>query len=182
MDGSVGMEPVEKADAGSAKVTDGKDIVREIREGNILAIIKWMEGNRDRLYKIAMVYSGNKNIDSVFEKAIVGISENIKGLKDERQFEPWAVSMLLNECRRYVPAAGVARVLDEVSCDQSSSTIGYVRKLKGIGKDAVVLKYYGGFSIDEISLILRMSLDEVRHEIYNGLKGITAEANKAVRS
>lgn len=175
------MEPVEKADAGSAKVRKGKGIAREIREGNILAVIKWMESNRDRLYKTAIVYSGDKNIDSVFERAIVRISENIKELKDDRQFGPWAISMLLNECRKYAPAAGVTRVSDEVSCDKSSSMIGYVRKLKGIEKDAVVLKYYGGFSADEISLILRMSVDEARHEVYRGLKVITAEANRAVQ-
>lgn len=154
---------------------DNEETIEKIKKRNIFAVTEWIEGKKDRLYRIVREYGPGPVQEEIIEKAVIRIYQDIKELKDAKLFEPWAVSIILDECRKISSAQKVNLVSseDEVSCDNGGSPVEALKKLTGVEKDAVVLKYYGGYSIDDISRIMYISPDEVRHNIYLGLKEIS---------
>lgn len=154
---------------------DYRDIVGRIKGGNVFAVTEWVEGRKDKLFRIVQEYAPVEACDGIIEKAVIRIFQNIKELSDEKLFEPYALSIIMDECKKGFappknrPASGE----DEVSCDNGGSPAAALKAMAGPEKDAVVLKYYGGYSIDEISGIMAETCDEVRHNIYLGLKKIS---------
>lgn len=154
---------------------DYKDVVEKIKKHNIFAVTEWIEGRKDKLYRIVQEYGPGPAREEIIEKSVIKIFQDIKELKDERLFETWAVSKILDECRKIsaFQKETAASGEDEVSCDNGENPVGSLKKMRGVEKDAVVLKYYGGYSIDDISKIMGITPDEARHDIYLGLKEIS---------
>lgn len=159
----------------SALMEDNEETIEKIKKHNIFAVTEWIEGRKDKLYRIVQEYGSGSAQEEAIEKAVIRIYQNIKELKDVKLFEPWAMSIILDECRKISSPQKEKAVLgeDEASCDRDISPVTELKRLNGVEKDSVVLKYYGGYSIDDISKIMNITPDEVRHEIYLGLKEIS---------
>lgn len=151
---------------------DYRDIVARIKSGNIFAATEWVEGRKDRLYRIVHEYASGPDIEEIIENAVVKIFQNIKELQNVNLFEPWAISIIIDECRKVSASKRGEAVSneDEISVDNGGGSAAALKAMDGAYKDALVLKYYGGYSIDDIAKIMAITSDKVRHDIYLGLK------------
>jgi DNA-directed RNA polymerase specialized sigma subunit, sigma24 homolog len=160
---------------GISQGVENKNIIREIRAGNVYAATNWIEERRDKLYRLVRVYADDNGLKDIFQKTLINMFDKIQGFKNENLFESWVVSLLLDECRKTAGLeASAAKVeSNEISCDNMDNTMEYIRSLSSVEKDIIALKYYGGYPTEDISVILNIPVDEVRHNLYIGLKNIT---------
>ena len=80
---------------------DNKRLVNKIKKGQLQFLVQWIDGNKDKLYKISWSYLYNHaDIEDVFQDTLIKVYENINTLKNANYFESWYISILINECRK----------------------------------------------------------------------------------
>ncbi|MDP4182724.1 MAG: RNA polymerase sigma factor [Bacillota bacterium] len=139
---------------------------------------------KDRAYRIAYSYLKNTDdskdavCDSI-EKAFYGI----KKLKQLESFDTWFIRIVINECKKKLREANnllledyiddIAEQNKEFSAIQIKlDLIVLLENLKPIDRSMIYMKYYIGYSLDEISKIVEMPLSTVKTRIYTALNKI----------
>lgn len=119
-------------------------------------------------------------MEDVFHNTIIKVVENAGNLKNEDAFETWFVSILLNECRKILRNKKHMELSEEVEIDNNTfnseeqavkvDIINGLKLLDEETKELIVLKYYSGYSQQEIAEILKMPIGTVKTKIFRGLK------------
>lgn len=154
-------------------------IVKKIKRQGFSPIYDFVQKNKDSLYKIAWSYvKSHHDIEDIFQNTIIIVYEHIDDLKKEEYFKSWFTSILINECKKLLRKN--KRIIDEdySSIEYSSFALSEneidlqisLNKLEPIYKEPIILKYYGGFTQEEISNTLDMPIGTVKSRIYRGLK------------
>lgn len=162
-----------------------ENIVIEAISGDKEAFLQLVELRLSILYKIAYTYmrSGDDSSD-VVQDSILKAYRNIKKLKDHTKFNSWITSILINRCKEVLRRTRKIRY-EEYSDEiirQSTSHIGSysniensidivnsLQKLDEKYQDVITLKYFGDYSLNEISEILDIPLGTVKSRLSFGL-------------
>lgn len=159
-----------------------KSIGKAIKKNGINEVFKFMDNNKTYFYKIAWAYVQNHDdIEDIFENTIIHAYMHIKDLKNEHFFKTWITSILINECRKVLKDKKrietrenleMKKVFDEknYNTDYSIDLILALRGLESIFKEPIILKYFGGYSQEEIAKLLNIPLGTVKSRIYRGIK------------
>jgi RNA polymerase sigma-70 factor (ECF subfamily) len=157
-------------------------ITEGIKCGDADCIIEWIDINKNRLYKIGWAYLRNHaDVEDVFHNTIIKVMENIIKLKNIDAFETWFISIFINECRkmlrdkkRMLPTENIEFTDSYKSPDDSRRT----EIITGLGnideesREVIILKYYSGYSQNEISEILKMPVGTVKTKIFRGIRAL----------
>lgn len=160
-----------------------KDIVQNLKNGEIDSLIEWIDVRKSKLYKMAWAYLRNHgDVEDVFHNTIIKVVENIDKLKKQEAFESWFISILLNECRkilrdkrRILPSEEIEILNNQTSPSSYDSKADLINGLKSIDegyKELIILKYYSGYSQKEIAEILDIPLGTVKTKIFRGLRAL----------
>lgn len=161
---------------------ESKNLVNEIKMGQLQFLVQWVEDNKDKLYKISWSYLYNHaDIEDVLQDTLIKAYENIHTLKNANYFETWYISILINECRQRLRSKKKEVLKENIEQDEFSiDSYGFFQELNSIDdiyKEVIVLKYISGYTQEEISNILGIPIGTVKSRIYRGLK----ELRKAVK-
>lgn len=161
---------------------ESKNLVNEIKMGQLQFLVQWVEDNKDKLYKISWSYLYNHaDIEDVLQDTLIKAYENIHTLKNANYFETWYISILINECRQRLRSKKKEVLKENIEQDEFSiDSYGFFQELNSIEdiyKEVIVLKYISGYTQEEISNILGIPIGTVKSRIYRGLK----ELRKAVK-
>ena len=154
---------------------DNKRLVNKIKKGQLQFLVQWIDGNKDKLYKISWSYLYNHaDIEDVFQDTLIKVYENINTLKNPNYFESWYISILINECRKKLRHRKKEVLKESIDYDEYYID-GYnffqeLNSIDEIYKEAIVLKYISGYTQEEIANILDIPLGTVKSRIYRGLK------------
>jgi RNA polymerase sigma-70 factor (ECF subfamily) len=113
-------------------------------------------------------------------------------LREEKYFSTWVVSIFINECRKILKYKKREKSLEymaELKCEEDirktdiklDITIA-LKLLDETFRDAVILKYYSGYSQEEIAEILEIPIGTVKSRIYRGIKALKNILEKEGRS
>jgi len=161
---------------------ENKNLVNEIKMGQLQFLVQWIEDNKDKLYKISWSYLYNHaDIEDVFQDTLIKVYQNIHTLKNPNYFETWYISILINECRKRLRNKKKEVLREDIEQDiysiDSYSFFQELNSIDDIYKEVIVLKYISGYTQEEISNILGIPIGTVKSRIYRGLK----ELRKAVK-
>ncbi len=154
---------------------ESKNLVNEIKMGQLQFLVQWVEDNKDKLYKISWSYLYNHaDIEDVLQDTLIKAYENIHTLKNANYFETWYISILINECRQRLRSKKKEVLKENIEQDEFSiDSYGFFQELNSIEdiyKEVIVLKYISGYTQEEISNILGIPIGTVKSRIYRGLK------------
>jgi len=156
-------------------------IARSIRKGKADVLLQWIDLNRNKLYRMSWAYLKNHaDVEDVFHNTIIKVMENINKLKKEEAFETWFISILLNECRTLLRKNKKIISSEELEADScicaaedENLKLELAEGLKKIDeeyRELIVLKYYSGYSQQEIADILKIPLGTVKSKLFRGLR------------
>lgn len=154
------INKVEIAGVNTAKLPvlsneEKKELLKEIKEGDLLAREKFIQGNlRLVLSIIQRFYGRGETADDLFQIGCVGLIKAIDNfdLNQGVQFSTYAVPMIIGEVKRYLRDNNSIRVSRSIR-DLAYKAINYKEKyIKEYGKEP---------SIEEISKELGVSIEEI---------------------
>jgi RNA polymerase sigma-70 factor (ECF subfamily) len=134
---------------------------------------------RDQAYRIAFCYLHNEadSMDAVcdaVEKAFVHIDK----LRDRNMFRTWFIRIVINECKQKQRAnKKIVYIEDSAELCTSDADItekldveSLLHKLPAADRILIYMKYYMGYTLEEIAEAMNMSSGTVKTRIYSNLK------------
>ena len=155
-------------------------LVRKAKKGDKEAFSQLIEEVKKQSYKIAYCYlnSQEDSLDAVCD-AIEKAFNNIKKLNEPKFFKTWFIRIVINECKKKLrEKERVVYLADEIFERESKSGINdgkldlenLLKELPQIERLLIYMKYYLGYTLEEISNVVDLPEGTVKSKIYNNLK------------
>jgi len=125
---------------------------------------KQIEKLKPRLYRIALLHSGNETmaLDAVAEAVYRGLI-SVKKLREPAYFETWMTRILINECKktwrrtkREQPLDSIPESAGEERAFESLPLKEAIRQLPGELREVVILRYYADFTLAQTAKSLNI--------------------------
>jgi RNA polymerase sigma-70 factor (ECF subfamily) len=162
-------------------VLEGTDneLLEGCRRGEPDALRELFEAHKDKVYSIALRYSGDGAVAmDIAQDVFLKLFSSIRNFRGDSNFESWLYRIVVNSCldqkrraRRLIPLVdGLldalqspgASALDQVVRSELSSRLrSAVARLPAEQRIVIVLRYTQGLSYDEIAEILGCSVGTV---------------------
>jgi len=154
-------------------------LVKLAQKGDKDAFHKLIELHKEELYKIAFSYMRNKEDaldvvgDTVFKAYL-----NIKKLKEPKYFRTWTVRILINNANNVLKKRKKELNILQIfrkhhsieDKEQSIDLENAINSLDKKSRDIVILKYYNGFTLKEISEAMDCPLGTIKSNLSRSLK------------
>ncbi|MFZ5353597.1 MAG: sigma-70 family RNA polymerase sigma factor [Bacillota bacterium] len=145
-------------------------------KGDSDAFYKLMCEHKTQLYKIAYAYFKNEQdaLEAVQETTVRALL-NIRKLKQPKYFKTWLIRILINYCidekkNKAKEAEYVLSMRDLSSGDEQIEFRLLVEQLDTKYKSIIILKYFEGFTLSDISEIMDKPLGTVKTWLNQALK------------
>lgn len=167
-----------------------KDIVRRVLEGETEAYALLVDAYKDPILRLAFRMTGNlQDADDLAQDAFVRAFRNLHRYDRERPFFTWLYTVALNGIRNHLKkrkrqergdaesvaegddaedAPGMEERLDEARDAERLDRA--LRRLPAEQREALVLRFYQGLSLEETSEVMGVSLSAAKMRIYRGLE------------
>lgn len=160
-------------------------LIRKAQKGDKESFTYIIMQAKDQAYRIAFSYLHNEedSMDAVcnaVEKAFL----NINKLKHAEFFSTWFVRIVINECKQIKRKQKRMNPLEDTNKAVCTGSIGAEEKLDlkmMLGKlDSqermmIYMKYYLGYTLEEIAEIIQIPLGTVKTRIYKNLKAMKSK-------
>ncbi|MBN2853251.1 MAG: sigma-70 family RNA polymerase sigma factor [Clostridia bacterium] len=163
--------------------------VRKAIQGNKDAFSTIINEIKEKSYRIAFCYLKNEHdsLDAI-SNSILFSFKYMRKLKNPEYFTTWFTRILINECKKIIKKGhgDVDLSIMEnnlIHEDHYSDTdlIDKVLLLSEHERMIIYLKYYQGYTLEEISDILELPLNTVKSKLYRSLKQLKEEVEKSGR-
>lgn len=134
---------------------------------------------KDQAYRIAFCYLHNEedSLDAVcdaVEKAFIHMDK----LRDNRVFRTWFIRIVINECKQQQRANKKVVHMEDFAglCTPDADITerldmeNLLHKLPAADRILIYMKYYMGYTLEEIAEAMNMSSGTVKTKIYGNLK------------
>lgn len=155
------------------------DLVRQAQQGATDAYGELIRIYQDSFYRVARsrLYNDEDAADAIQEMLLTGF-EKLETLKEPQYFKTWMIRILINKCNAIMKKSRPAESLEHVpepSVDNMEANIMFkemIQELSERNRIAMALYYGDGYTIREISQILEISEDAVKHRLARGRKEV----------
>lgn len=135
----------------------------------------------DILYRIALSHLQNReDAEDVVQDVFVKYMGTADRFEDESHEKAWLIRVTINRChdffrrnrvREYVPLENAETISSDENIEKSlelSELLTTLRKIPEKYKTVIVLHYLEGFSVEEISKTLKLSVSAVKMRLLRG--------------
>lgn len=150
-------------------------LVKKAQAGNSEAFIELVKGYEIILYNMAYRFLGNESdVEDAIQETVLSAYENIKKLKKPAYFNTWLCRIMINHCQRILKNRNVSvEIADDMILfeSDSSETMQINQLLKELDErysTPLILFYYHGFSIKEISKMLDEPIGTIKSRLSRG--------------
>lgn len=144
---------------------------------------------RERAYRIAYSYLHHEqdSLDAVcdaFEKAL----KRVDSLKEPEYLQTWFIRIVINQCKMMRRKAKVlplfqdvaeVEVEDEPQTDDILDLEDELNQLSPTDRKLIFLKFYMGYTLDEISQVTQLPIGTVKTKIYRNLRDLRHKLDPA---
>jgi len=159
-----------------------KILIEKAQKGDRESFTEAILQVKDQAYKIAYCYLHNEHdsMDAVcdaVEKAFIGI----KKLKDKSFFTTWFIRIVINECKQQIRKHRTIMISDYLqdtvkTCEENiEGGIDLeilLDKLDPSDRILIYMKYYMGYTLEEIAEKVNLPAGTVKTRIYGNLRSI----------
>lgn len=168
-------------------------IIADCQQGDRDAFRQLFEAHKDRVYSIALHFSGNETTaHDIAQQVFLKLMVNIGQFNFQSEFTTWLYRLVANTCfdeqrrwRRFIPFGDVAEVQvrktrENIEADyarvEMSTTIRIaISGLKPKLRMPILLKYIEGMSYEEIAQVLGCSTGTVASRLNRGHKALASK-------
>ena len=149
--------------------------VERAKQGDKMAYQRLIEENKVYFFNIAIAIVKNNDDagDAISEAIMIGFKE-IKNLKKVEFFRTWITRILINECNKILKTRGKIVAFDNNANVEVETPVNReeimdlkiaINLLDSKLKDTIILFYYNGLSLKEISKILKIPVGTVKSRL-----------------
>ncbi|WP_202709984.1 sigma-70 family RNA polymerase sigma factor [Sporosalibacterium faouarense] len=162
-------------------------LIKQAQKGNKESFTKLMLEVKDQAYKIAYCYLHNEedSVDAVCN-AVEKAYKNIKGLRNPKYFKTWFIRIVINECKTELKIREkINNIKIELQNEQtfSNNTIqkysieSLLSHIPETERSMIHMKYYMGYTLQEIAEILNIPVGTAKTKIYSNIKKLKSILN-----
>lgn len=159
-----------------------ENLVKKAKNGDKEALVKLIMDKKAELYRLAYLYSGNKEdaMDAMSEMTVI-LYDNIYKLKDEGKFYSYAKTILVNECRDILRKRkkliltdyqDYQEIYEKYSKESLMDVFQIMKTLRFEEQEAIKLKYLLDMDYKAIAEICKVPVGTVKSRIFNGVRKI----------
>jgi len=158
------------------------------------AFARLADAHLSRAYRLAAVLLGNEvEAQDAVQDAAVAAWRSFRGLRDVDRFDAWFDRILVNGCRDRLRKRGRVRLIEIESAPERATPDGSARfaehqalvaalgRLPAEQRVAVVLRFFGDLSLDEIANRTGERTGTVKSRLHYGLIALRAAYDAAGR-
>ena len=142
-------------------------------------IIKYQEA----YYRLAFSYVKNEyDAKDILQESILKAYKNISKLKDIDALDKWMKRIIVNTALDFIRKNSKVsltidnnEVVDIPSKEKNNELIYIIDNLDPELKTIIILKYYHGYTIEEVADILEISISMVKNRMHKALKLLRVE-------
>ena len=166
-----------------------RDLIEGCRRGEREAFHTLFETYQDKIYSIALRFSGNEALAmDIAQDTFLRLFSSMADFRGDASFATWVYRLVVNSCLdhkrrswRLIPIAGelmaVLRAPGDtlhglLHCEMRGRVQGAVEKLPAEQRIVVVLRYTEGLSYDEIGEVLGCSIGTVASRLNRAHKAL----------
>lgn len=165
-------------------------LIKKAQKGNEKAFLKLFQMYEADIYRMAFVYLKNEEeaLDIVQETAYKAF-DKIESLKEPAYFKTWlikiAISSSLNRLKRLEKIVPMQNeYINYMQFEQDDPTVKVLlqqilEELTSEEKGIVLLKYYEGYTFQEIADTLQIPIGTVKSILYRALKKLRVQVEEA---
>lgn len=133
--------------------------------------------NQQKLYKLAYIYVKNSHdAMDILQESILKAYSNISKLKNDTLINPWMKRIVINTALDFIRKNSKESVVEDKELDkgkendENNHLIYEVETLEPNLKTIIVLKYFHGYTINEIGDILELPTSTIKNRLHKALK------------
>jgi len=144
--------------------------ITAVQEKGIDSIVDWFERHEQSFYALGWFYLGNQQqMEKLFYRSIIKVHRELPRYKKNTAFELWVASIFVDICRE-LSGDEVTLASDE---DASHHDLfNALDQLEDAEKEAMILTYGTGYSQEEASQLLRVSVDKMKELLFSGTQSV----------
>ncbi len=160
-------------------------LVKKAQKGDQEAFIHLVKEYETVLYNMARRFLANEqDIADVLQETVITAYQKLNQLKNPNYFNTWLCRIMINQCKKIVTAESYSDIEDyQFSMnDHESERLTMNDLLNGLNpiyRIPLVLYYYNGFSVKEISEILKEPSGTIKSRLARGRALLQKEYNKS---
>ena len=145
---------------------------------------EYIKGNKEKLYKISYIYLKNKHdAMDVMHESIVKAYRKLENIKNLNNIDKWFIRLLINTSIDYIRKNSKMILMEdkdmEVLINKSKEEEdGFNLLIENLNEELrliIILKYFHGYKISEISEILTLKESQVKNKIHKALNLLRKE-------
>ncbi|MBP2242934.1 hypothetical protein J2Z40_003516 [Cytobacillus eiseniae] len=138
------------------------------------SIIDWFDQNKESFYILGSSYLKNQEqMEELFYHVIIKIQKELPRLKRESSLEVWVASLFIHICRE----------LSAKRSEESERRLDVFKildQMKEKEKEAIILTYGIGFSLEEGAEILQASVEEMKKFLFTGIQSLREQLGDGI--
>ena len=145
---------------------------------------EYIKGNKEKLYKISYVYLKNKDdAMDVIHESIVKAYRKLDNIKDLNNIDKWFIRLLINTSIDYIRRNSKMILMEDKDMEvlinnSKEQEDGFNLLIENLNEELrliIILKYFHGYKISEISEILNLKESQVKNKIHKALNLLRKE-------
>lgn len=154
------------------------------KRGREKEIEEYLNKNKEKLFKIAYMYLKNKeDAMDVIHESIVKSYKNIEFLRALENIDKWFIRILINTAIDYIKKSSKTVLVEDKDMEllinkSKNEEDGFNLLIENLNEELrliIVLKYFHGYKIREISEILNLKESQVKNKIHKALNLLRKE-------
>ena len=166
-----------------------EELIKRAQKGDKEAFTEIILSIRNELYKVAKTRIINENdIDDIIQETMIEVYKSIKQLRDLKKLKMWVIKILINKCNKFYKRKSKKDIsLEETNInniiarnnnediENDMNFYSLIRNLKYDERIVILLYYMEGYSVEEISEMIKMNKNTVKTNLYRARQKIKNE-------
>ena len=166
-----------------------EELIKRAQKGDKEAFTEIILSIRNELYKVAKTRIINENdIDDIIQETMIEAYKSIKKLRDLKKLKMWVIKILINKCNKFYKRKSKKDIsLEETNInniiarnnnediENDMNFYSLIRNLKYDERIVILLYYMEGYSVEEISEMIKMNKNTVKTNLYRARQKIKNE-------
>lgn len=169
-----------------------EELIKRAQKGDKEAFTEIILSIRNELYKVAKTRIINENdIDDIIQETMIEAYKSIKQLRDLKKLKMWVIKILINKCNKFykrkskkdisLEETNINSIIARNNNEDIENDMNFYSLIKNLKYDeriVILLYYMEGYSVEEISEIIKMNKNTVKTNLYRARQKIKNEIEK----